>query len=135
MPTSVELTIQLEDRPGTLARCCEALAHGGVNILAFQGYEREGQSLIRFVVDSPDRAKTAFEESGIYYTESEVALTVLHNRPGELSRTAARLGEANINIRHAYCGTDPASNLPLVIFGVIDAAEAARLLDAIGKAA
>ncbi len=135
MPISVEFAVQVEDTPGTLYKCCEALVHGGVNILGFQGYEREGQSILRFIVDSPSRAKLAFDQSGIYYTENAVAVTSMQNRPGGLSRAAKLLSEANINIRYAYAGMDAASNLPIVVFGVVDAAQAARLLDATAKAA
>ena len=129
MPQTKEFIIQMEDRPGTLGRCCQALAESGVNILAFQAYEREGQSLIRMVVDDPPSAKKALDAKRIYYTSAEVALAELPHRSGELSRIASRLGEAHININYAYCGTQPGSYLPLVIFGVSDVDEAALLLD------
>jgi hypothetical protein len=35
MPTTKELTIRLEDRPGTLGKLCQALAEQSINILAF----------------------------------------------------------------------------------------------------
>jgi hypothetical protein len=129
MPVSKELTIRMEDRPGTLGKCCRSLAERGVNILAFQAYEREGQSLIRMVVDDPTSAKKLLDGDRIYYTETEVAQVTLPHNPGELSRAASRLGEAQININYAYCGTDPASSMPLVIFGVRDVAKAVPLLD------
>jgi len=133
MPISKELTIRLEDRPGTLGKCCRSLAQGAVNILAFQAYEREGQSLIRMVVDDPARAKELLDADRIYYTEAEVAQITIPHHPGELARVASQLGEAYININYAYCGTDPASQMPLVIFGVTDVARAVRLLDRLPK--
>ena len=60
MPVSKELTIRMEDRPGTLGKCCRSLADRDVNILAFQAFEREGQSLIRMVVDDPASAKNCW---------------------------------------------------------------------------
>ncbi len=128
MPIAKELIIRLEDRPGTLAKTCQVLARGDVNILAFQGYEREGQSLIHMVVNDPVTAKKLLDADHIYYTETEVALVTLRHRSGELSRAASRLGEAHINILYAYCGTEPGKNMPLVIFGVTDAANAVSLL-------
>jgi hypothetical protein len=129
VPKSKELTIRIEDKPGTLGMCCQALAVRDVNILAFEAFQSEGQSLIRMVVDNSANAKTVLDASGIYYTEAEVVLIKLPHRPGELSRAASRLGEAQININYAYCGTEPESNIPLVIFGVTDVAKAAPLLD------
>jgi hypothetical protein len=56
MPTSKELTIRMEDQPGTLGRCCKTLAARGVNILAFQAVPSEGNSVVRMVVDNPATA-------------------------------------------------------------------------------
>ena len=129
MPIAMELTIQIEDKPGTLAQCCRALAEREVNILAFQGYEREGQSLIRMVVDDPATAKKLLDADRIYYTETEVAQVTLRHRSGVLYRAASRLGEAHINVNYAYCGTEPGPNMPLVVFGVTDVAKAVSLLE------
>ncbi len=136
MPIAKELTIQLEDEPGTLARCCRVLAERDVNILALQGYEREGLSLIRMVVDDPATAKELLDANRIYYTETEVAQVTLHHRSGELFRAASLLGTAHINIKYAYCGTEPGRpNMSLVIFGVTDAARAVSLLGEVAEAA
>jgi hypothetical protein len=133
MPKSKELTIRVEDRPGTLGRCCRILAQREVNILAFQAYERDGQSLIRMVVSDPASAKELLHTNGIYYTETDVAQVKLQHRPGELSHAASVLGAAHININYGYCGTDPESSMPLVIFGVTDVAKAVPLLDTLAK--
>ncbi len=77
MPIAKELTIRIEDKPGTLAQCCRTLAERDVNILAFQAFAREGQSLIRMVVDDFETAKTLLDANRIYYTETEVAQVAL----------------------------------------------------------
>ncbi len=135
MPIAKELTIRIEDRPGTLARCCRALAESDVNILAFEAFEREGQSLIRMVVDVPASARKLLDAGGIYYTETEVAQVRLPHRSGELYRAASRLGEAGININYSYCGTEPGTDMPLVVFGITDVAKAVSLLEGMVKAA
>src|SRR5215472_2864931 len=93
MPTSKELTIRMEDRPGTLAKFCKTLADHRVNILAFQTFQSvpaEGKSVVRIVVDDPSGAKKALDGEHIGYTEAEVAQVKLPNRPGELRRAAIK---------------------------------------------
>jgi len=125
-----ELTIRLEDRPGTLGNVCQALADRKVNILAFQSVPAEGNSgVVRFVVDNLATAKTVLDNQGLSYTETDVAQVKLPHRPGTLARAASRLGEADININYAYGGVDPTSNTPLLIFGVVDVGQAAMILD------
>jgi hypothetical protein len=129
MPTNKEFTIRMEDRPGTLGRVCGALADRGVNILAFQSSPSEGKSLVRIVVDNPTTAKAALDAQRLTYTEGEVAQVKLAHRAGELARAASRLGEANININHAYCGFEPGTNAPVLIFGVAEVGRAVTILE------
>ena len=129
MPTSKEFAIRLEDRPGTLGQVCRTLADRGVNILAFQAFPSEGKSQVCIVVDNSKTAKTVLDDEALTYTEAEVAQVKLPHRAGELARAASRLGEANINIHHAYCGVEPGTNAELLIFGVADVGKAAAILD------
>ncbi len=130
MPTVKEFTIRLDDRPGTLGQLCQALADQRVNILAFQSFPLEnGKSSVRLVLDNPAAAKTILDGRRAEYTETEVAQVRLANRPGELARTASRLGLAGININYGYCGAGPDANTTFLIFGVADADKAAKALD------
>src|SRR4029077_9377837 len=85
MPTVKELTIQLENKPGTLAKLCNALANRKVNIVAFQASTAERRSQIHLIVDNLTAGKTALGAEGLIYTENDVAQIALSNRPGELS--------------------------------------------------
>jgi hypothetical protein len=135
MPVIKQLTVLVEDRPGALARICRALADQKVNILALQSSPSEGGGLLRFIVDNVATAKRALDNEGVSYQETDVAQVRLPHRPGELARIAARLAEVEININYAYCGVDPSTSTPLVIFGATDAAEVAMILDRVAHAA
>ncbi|HZE70174.1 MAG TPA: ACT domain-containing protein [Pyrinomonadaceae bacterium] len=135
MPTTREFSLSMQDQPGALGKICQALADRGVNILAFHSMPFEGKSLVRFVVDNPTTAKSVLDTQKLPYKETEVAQAKFPNRPGELARAASQLGQANINIDHAYCGLDPGTNTPLLIFGVAEAGRAANILDKTAAAA
>jgi hypothetical protein len=129
MPKSKEFTIRLEDRPGSFGKCCQAIAERGVNILAFEAYNHEGQGLVHMVVDNPSAAKNALDTHRFDYKEDEIVYAKLPHRPGELGRAATKLGEGNVNINHTYCGTEAPSNTPLVFFHVSDVNKAAKILE------
>ena len=57
MAKAKEFTVAIEDKPGALGRCFLALAERGVNVLAFQSYVEECESLARFLVDDPASAQ------------------------------------------------------------------------------
>ena len=130
MPTAKEFTISLEDKPGTLGKLCQALAEGGVNILAYQQFPHEkGKGSVRLVVDNPDKTKTTLDRQSADYSQTEVAKVMLTNRPGELARVASRLGEGGININYGYSGAEPSANASFLILGVADAGKAVKLLE------
>jgi hypothetical protein len=135
MPTFKELNIQFENRPGTLAKLCSALAGRKVNIVAFQAFTADRRSEVHLVVDNLASAKSVLDAEGLTHTENDVAQVTLPNRPGELARVAGRLGEANININYAYAGIEPNTNAPLLFFGVTEVGRAAQLLDQTASAA
>ena len=144
MPKAKEFTVTIEDRPGALGECFLALAERGVNVLAFQSYVEEGESLARMVVDEPATAKAVLGGLRMIFEETEAVVVRLAHRPGELDlvvfdehrgelgRAAARLGEAQINIDYSYCGLEPGSTLALVVFGVDNLNAAEKVLDALG---
>jgi hypothetical protein len=129
MAKAKEFTITIEDKPGALGRCFLALAERGLNILAFQSYVEEGESLARILVDDPASAKAVLGKLRMIFEETDVAVVKLAHRPGELGRAAARLGDKQINIDYSYCGLEPGSPLALAVFGVDKLTEAATLLD------
>jgi hypothetical protein len=135
MPITKEFSLSMQDQPGTLGRLCRTLADRGVNIVAFQSIPFEGQSLVRFVVDNPTTGKSVLDTQKLPYKETEVVQAKFPHRPGELARAASQLGEAKINIEHAYCGLEPGTNTPLLIFGVAETARAAKILDKSAAAA
>ena len=129
MPKGKEFTVTIEDKPGALGRCFVALAERGVNILAFQSYVEEGESLTRFLVDDVAGARAVLGGLSMIFEETEVAVVRLAHRPGELGRAASRLGEKQINIDYSYCGLESGSTRPLAVFGVDNLTKAANLLD------
>src|SRR5713101_5150354 len=135
MPITTELTMRMDNRPGSLGRVCRALADRGVSIMAFQSIPSERTILVCIVVDNPAAAEAVLAEEGITHTEAEVAQVKLPHGLGGLARAASKLAEANININYAYCGVEPSTNAPLVVFGVTEVGRAATILDHTAAAA
>jgi len=129
MPKAKEFTVTIADKPGALGKCFLAVAERGANILAFQSFVEEGESLARFLADDMASAKTALGSLRMIFEETDVVVVRLPHRPGALGRAAARLGEKHVNIDYSYGGMDPGSTQALLVFGVDDLTKAATALD------
>jgi hypothetical protein len=131
MPRAKEFTVTIEDKPGALGKCFSTLAERGVNILAFQSFVEEGESLARLLVDDPASAKAVLSALRMNFEETDVVVVRLPHRPGELGRAASRLGDQRINIDYSYFGLEPGSTLAMIVFGVDNLTKAAAVLDAL----
>jgi hypothetical protein len=129
MAKAKEFRVTIEDKPGALGNCFRALAEHDVNILAFQSYVEERESLVRFISDDAASAKAVLGSLRMNFEETEAAVVSLTHRPGELGRAATRLGEKKINIDYSYCGLEPGSARPMLVFGVDNVTVASNALD------
>jgi len=129
MPKAIEFTVTIEDKPGALGKCFLALGERGINVIAFQSFVEEGESLTRFLVDDSAAANKVLGGLRMIFEETEVATVRLPHKPGALGRAASRLGEHRINIDYSYCGLDPESGAGVLVFGVDRLTTAAKALD------
>ena len=101
-----DLTVVLENRPGTLADLGEALAQAGVNIDGMCGFPCEGSGIIHILVQDANAARQALEEAGLRVgVERDVILYDAEDRPGMLGEIARKLADAGVNVDLIYKAT------------------------------
>src|SRR6266542_2393616 len=132
MQITKQLAIFLENRPGMLARVCDALAEAKINIYAITTSDTVDHSVIRMVVSDPRKALLLFEEHGTLVVEDDVLMVDGDNKPGSLAKIAHRLADARINIEYCYCATSPDAKKGLLILRASDAKKALKVLNSRG---
>jgi hypothetical protein len=101
-----DLTLVLENRPGTLADLGEALGRAGINLGGICGVPGEAGGLVHLLVDDAAAARKAIEAAGMTVRgERPVLVTNVQDRPGELGRICRRLADQGINIELIYLAT------------------------------
>ncbi|MEE9201083.1 MAG: hypothetical protein V3V45_06555 [Candidatus Brocadiales bacterium] len=128
-----QLSLVLDNLPGTLAGVCSSLADAGVSIRALSIADMCDTGELRLVLDNWKRAKAVLEEDGYDVLESEVIIAEMADRPGALADIATRLARDNINIEYVYAYYD-ASGGPEKgkALGVIKVSDTARALEVLG---
>ena len=129
MQITKQLAIFLENRPGMLARVCDALAEAKINIYAITTSDTVDHSVIRMVVSEPRKALLLFEEHGTLVVEDDVLMVDGDNKPGSLAQIAHRLSAAKINIEYCYSATSPVAKKGLLILRASDAKQALKVLN------
>lgn len=101
-----QFTFELQDRPGALADIAKAFADAGVNIDGGLGLTSGEKGLISVVLSDEQAGAAALSKAGIEYSEREVLLTNLDNRPGSLAEITRLFADENINLDHFYITMD-----------------------------
>lgn len=124
-----QLAIFLDNRPGTLARVCDALSTAKINIFAITTSDTVDHSVIRLVVSDPNKALSVFEEHGTLVVEDEVVMLEGDNKSGSLANIARKLADGGINIEYCYCATSPNAKKGLLILRVSNPKKALKILN------
>lgn len=101
-----DLTVVLEDRPGTIADLGEALGEAGINIDGICGIPCEGKGILHILVEDASGARRALEAAGLQVTnERDVFLHESEDRPGMLGEVARKIANAGVNVDLIYKAT------------------------------
>lgn len=101
-----DLTVVLQDRPGTLADMGEILGKAGINIEGMCAIQCQGKGINHILVEDSPGARHALEAKGIEVTaEREVLVKEIEDRPGTLGEVARKLANAGVNIEVVYLAT------------------------------
>src|SRR5205814_1603733 len=90
MEPATQLAVFLSNRPGTLARVCDALAKADINVHALATSDTVDHSVVRMVVSDPTGALMLLGEAGVLALENDVLMIESANSPGTLARIAER---------------------------------------------
>src|SRR5207244_9775486 len=126
MQITTQLALFLDNRPGTLARVCDALSAAKINIYAISTSDTVDHSVIRMVVSDWRKALLLFEEHGTLVVETEVLVIEGSNKPGSLAAIAHKLDGGKINVEYADCATPPDAKKGLLVLLVSDAQKAMK---------
>ena len=103
MPIHKQLSVFMPNRPGLLARTCAVLSEAGVNLMMMAVHDTVDNAVGRLLVDQPTKALLLLEQEELYVQEQDVVVLEVDNQPGQLTRIAQVLAQADINIAYAYC--------------------------------
>ena len=128
MEIATQLSVFLANKPGTLAAACDELAKHDVNIYALTISDTVDHAVVRMVVSDAQRTLAIFEERGVLVVANNVLMIENSNKPGSLSKIAAALAKAKINIEYAYLATCPGDKKGLLIIRASDTKKALKVL-------
>ena len=125
-----QISVFLENRPGTLSEVIDALREGGINMMALSLSEGLDIGYLRIIVSDHEAAVKLLRGRGQLVIERDVVLLAVANEPGGLSRAIDVWARAGINVEYAYSADDAAPERSLIVARVTDVEKAIAALSA-----
>ncbi|MFC2019203.1 ACT domain-containing protein [Chloroflexota bacterium] len=124
-----QISLSLDNVPGTFLAVSEYLGNEGINIRAISVADTSDISTVRFVTDDPDKTMNVLRSHSYSVRESDVIAVEVPDHPGGLQAVLKPLKTANINVTYfyPYLGRGE-SGQPIVIVGVDKTDEAIKVL-------
>jgi hypothetical protein len=126
MKTVKEVSLKLENRPGTLSEIGELLGANGISILALTVRTEGDKGTVSLVSSDPPRVVNILESAGYAPVVREIIATEIPHHPGGLNAILKplRLGGVNVEYLYCYMGAHGPSERTIMLLGVDNVAAA-----------
>lgn len=119
--------VELENRPGELARLAEAVGQRGINITAIAAVTSGTAGGIGLLTNDEAGTREALQAAGISVREIGLVSVSLEHRAGTLAEVARRLADAGVNVELILATGMSGSNVSIAL-GVDDVEAAQRVV-------
>lgn len=123
-----QISVQLDNVPGSLAKLVDLLDKEGISTKAIAAASIEEDSTVRLVVNDPGKAVTVLESFNFKYDVSPVIAVEVPGHPGGMNAIVKPLSQGNVNIHFIYTTIERLGEETIVILGVDKLDEATRIL-------
>src|SRR5438105_8484933 len=101
-----DLTIELEEKAGTVAAAAGAVVKAGGNIEGICGCVVGGKGVGHVLVGDPAKARQALESAGARVTgEQDVLVLDIEDKPGALGKLTRKIADAGVSLNAVYLAT------------------------------
>ncbi len=128
-----QISVFLENSPGTLQSLCETLAEANIDMRALSLAEAGDFGIARIIVNRLYDATHALKDAGFVCSVTPVVAAAIPDTPGGLGKVLSTLSSTgnHIDYMYAFLG-GPEADHAYMIFKTADAAKAAAALSAKG---
>lgn len=118
--TMKQLSVFVENKPGTLAEITGILGENGIDMCALSVADTERYGILRLIVNNPQKAEDALKAAGFKVSLTDVIAIAVSHKPGGLSKALKHVAKAGIAVEYMYAFVSPKADTAYVILRVQD---------------
>jgi len=123
-----QLSLFIENKPGTLNTVCQVLKKNDINISTLSLADTEQFGIMRLLIHDWENAKKVLEEAGFVANVTEVLALPVEDHPGGLAYLLEILNENNVNIEYMYAFSYGKGDKAIMVFRFENPDKALELL-------
>ena len=127
-----QLSIFIENKPGTIRAVCEVLRDNQINIRTLSLADTQQFGILRFLVNDPEKAREVLASAGFTAKETEVLALPVADHPGGLAEILDVIDRNNLNVEYMYAFTFGREDNAVMVFRFADPSAALQALTAAG---
>jgi hypothetical protein len=127
-----QISVFLENRPGSLAQMARQLADKGINLRALSLAETRDFGTARLVVIDPDKCMQALKEAEYHFIETDVLAIEVADKPGGMADVLEIITREQLDVEYIYSMVSTKEGFAVVILRVNDPDKACAALNARG---
>jgi hypothetical protein len=124
----LQISIQLDNVPGALTKLIDILDQENINAKAMLAASTDEISMVRLVVNDPEKAVTVLKSFNFKYEIFPVIAVEVPCHPGGMNAVVKPLSDGEINIHYIYTTIERIGKETIVILGVDKIDEATSIL-------
>jgi hypothetical protein len=111
-----QISLFLENKPGSLSIPCRLLAQAGINILTLSLADTKQFGILRLILRDWEKAKKVLEHQGCVVKITEVVGIEVPDRPGGLADILELVEKNGVNVEYMYAFTLKNVNKGVLVF-------------------
>lgn len=123
-----QLSVFVENKPGSLMEVTSRLNEAHVNIRAVASFDTPEFGILRLVVDQPEEAKAYLTSKGFVVRIHQVIGAELEDKKGNLNQMLEILADSGISINYIYSFVIRDGRAPLMVVSTDDFDKAKKAL-------
>ncbi len=111
-----QISIFLENKPGTLESATRTLRDANINIRALSLADTSDFGVLRLIVNDVEKAKQVLKDAGFTVGRTNVVAVLVPDRPGGLHSILEVLARESINVEYMYAFVERSGENAIIIF-------------------
>jgi hypothetical protein len=111
-----QLSLFLENEPGSLRRPVDLLASAKLNILSLQVADTAHFGILRLIVKDWEKAKQLLDKAKFVVKVTDMVAIEVGDAPGGLSKILAALSSTHVNLEYMYGFTEKRQGKGVLLF-------------------